>query len=131
MDHAGYRRGRAHSAWAAIVSACFVAAAATGQTEGTAITDMTVRQAQVETFATVPETAIEALQAARDAGLTISCDMNYRKNLWKWGKKASEVMPDLFKLCDVAVGNEEDAKDVFEALKAAHKPYLTYYEELS
>ena len=46
-------------------------------------------------------------------GLTVSCDMNYRKNLWKWGKKASEVMPELFRWCDVAIGNEEDAKDVF------------------
>jgi 2-dehydro-3-deoxygluconokinase len=59
------------------------------------------------------DTAIEALRTARELGLTVSCDMNYRKNLWKWGKKASEVMPDLFQYCDVAVGNEEDAKDVF------------------
>jgi 2-dehydro-3-deoxygluconokinase len=36
---------------------------------------------------------LEALEAARRAGVTVSCDLNYRKNLWKWGKKASEVMP--------------------------------------
>jgi 2-dehydro-3-deoxygluconokinase len=57
--------------------------------------------------------AVESMQAAHDMGLTVSCDMNYRKNLWKWGKKASEVMPELFQWCDVAVGNEEDAHDVF------------------
>lgn len=57
--------------------------------------------------------AVEAVQAAHELGLTVSCDMNYRKNLWKWGKKASEVMPDIFRWVDVAIGNEEDAKDVF------------------
>jgi len=46
-------------------------------------------------------------------GLTVSCDLNYRRNLWKWGKKASEVMPDLVKTCDIAIGNEEDAAAVF------------------
>jgi 2-dehydro-3-deoxygluconokinase len=59
------------------------------------------------------EVAIEAAKAARDMGLTVSCDLNYRKNLWKWGKKAAEVMPDLVSLCDLVVGNEEDAQDVF------------------
>ena len=46
-------------------------------------------------------------------GLTVSCDLNYRKNLWKWGKKAGEVMPELVSTCDVAIGNEEDADKVF------------------
>ena len=46
-------------------------------------------------------------------GLTVSCDLNYRKKLWKWGKQPGEVMPDLVRLCDVAVGNEEDADKVF------------------
>ena len=59
------------------------------------------------------DVAIEAVQVAHEMGLTVSCDMNYRKNLWKWGKKASEVMPELFRWCDVAIGNEEDAQDVF------------------
>jgi 2-dehydro-3-deoxygluconokinase len=56
---------------------------------------------------------LEAVQAAREMGLTVSCDLNYRKNLWKWGKKAGEVMPELVRYCDVAVGNEEDADEVF------------------
>jgi 2-dehydro-3-deoxygluconokinase len=59
------------------------------------------------------DVCLEAAQVAREMGLTVSCDMNFRKNLWKWGKKASEVMPDLVKLCDVAIGNEEDAAQVF------------------
>jgi 2-dehydro-3-deoxygluconokinase len=52
----------------------------------------------------------EAVRAARAAGLTVSCDLNYRKNLWKWGKEAREVMPELAGCCDVLVGNEEDVQ---------------------
>lgn len=56
---------------------------------------------------------LEAVQAARQLGLTVSCDLNYRNKLWKWGKKAGEVMSELVALCDVAIGNEEDAAQVF------------------
>ncbi len=56
---------------------------------------------------------LEAVQTARKMGATISCDLNYRAKLWKWGKTAGEVMPDLVSLCDVAIGNEEDAEKVF------------------
>ncbi|MEN6301378.1 MAG: sugar kinase [Armatimonadia bacterium] len=59
------------------------------------------------------DVCLEAIKAARAKGLTVSADLNYRKNLWKYGKKASEVMPDLVALCDVAIGNEEDAEKVF------------------
>jgi 2-dehydro-3-deoxygluconokinase len=59
------------------------------------------------------EACREALQAARRMGLTVSCDMNYRAKLWKWGKPAGAVMPGLVALCDVAIGNEEDAEKVF------------------
>lgn len=56
---------------------------------------------------------LEAVKVARDSGVTVSCDLNYRQNLWKWGKKAGDVMPELVSLCDVAIGNEEDAAKVF------------------
>ena len=59
------------------------------------------------------DVCLEGIQVAREMGLTVSCDLNYRKNLWKWGKKASEVMPEMVKHCDIAVGNEEDADKVF------------------
>ncbi|HEX9018595.1 MAG TPA: sugar kinase, partial [Anaerolineaceae bacterium] len=70
--------------------------------------------------ASAADAALQAVKTAHELGLTVSIDMNYRKNLWKWGKKASEVMPELFAFCDVAVGNEEDAQDVFgiQALNA-------------
>jgi 2-dehydro-3-deoxygluconokinase len=56
---------------------------------------------------------LEGVRAARQLGITISCDLNYRAKLWKWGKTAGEVMQELVKLCDVVVGNEEDAAMVF------------------
>jgi 2-dehydro-3-deoxygluconokinase len=55
----------------------------------------------------------EAIMAARNKGITVSCDLNFRKNLWKWGKSASEVMPLLVEGCDIILGNEEDAEKVF------------------
>lgn len=55
----------------------------------------------------------EALAAARYHNVTVSVDLNYRGNLWKWGKTAAEVMPDLVASCNVIVGNEEDAHKVF------------------
>ena len=55
----------------------------------------------------------EAIQAAREMGITVSCDLNYRARLWQWGKSAGEVMTELVSLCDVALGNEEDAEKVF------------------
>lgn len=54
--------------------------------------------------------AIEAVKAAKAHGLTVSCDLNYRKNLWKYGKTAQEVMPELVKFADVIVANEEDCQ---------------------
>ncbi len=59
------------------------------------------------------DVCLEALQVAKEMGLTVSCDLNYRKNLWKWGRAAGEVMPELVAYCDIAVGNEEDADKVF------------------
>ena len=60
--------------------------------------------------ASAAELSLEALRAARAKGIQISCDLNYRKNLWKWGKAAHEVMPELAKLVDVCIANEEDCQ---------------------
>ena len=46
----------------------------------------------------------EAIDAAVKNGLTVSTDLNYRKKLWKWGKTAQEVMPELVQGCDVILG---------------------------
>ena len=60
------------------------------------------------------DTCMEAVKAAKNAGVTISCDLNYRKNLWKWGSTAKQVMPAMVEYCDVILGNEEDAEKVFD-----------------
>jgi 2-dehydro-3-deoxygluconokinase len=54
--------------------------------------------------------ALESVEKAQAAGVTVSCDLNYRKNLWKWGKPASEVMRELVKSVDIAIANEEDVQ---------------------
>ena len=54
--------------------------------------------------------ALEAAQTARAKGLTVSCDYNYRKNLWRYGKKAPEVMRELVKQVHVGIANEEDCQ---------------------
>jgi len=59
------------------------------------------------------DVCLEGVQVAKEMGLTVSCDLNYRSKLWMWGKKASEVMPGLVQYADVAVGNEEDADKSF------------------
>ncbi len=56
--------------------------------------------------------ALEAVKAAKAKGITVSCDLNYRKNLWS-REKAGKVMGELVKYVDVLIANEEDAADVF------------------
>jgi 2-dehydro-3-deoxygluconokinase len=53
---------------------------------------------------------IEAAKQARTRGLVVSCDYNYRKNLWKYGKSAPEVMRELLQHVQVGVANEEDCQ---------------------
>lgn len=60
----------------------------------------------------VAELTLEALKAAKKAGLTVSCDLNYRKKLWTT-KRAGQVMAGLMEYVDVLVANEEDAEKVF------------------
>jgi 2-dehydro-3-deoxygluconokinase len=60
--------------------------------------------------ATAAELALESARQARERGITVSCDLNYRKNLWKWGKPAPAVMRELIQHVDVAIANEEDVQ---------------------
>jgi 2-dehydro-3-deoxygluconokinase len=54
--------------------------------------------------------ALESVGKAREKGLTVSCDLNYRKNLWKYGKSAGEVMRELVRFVDIGIANEEDCQ---------------------
>jgi len=60
--------------------------------------------------ASAAELSGESMRQARAKGLTVSCDLNYRKNLWKWGKPAAEVMRELTRYVDIAIANEEDVQ---------------------
>ncbi len=60
------------------------------------------------------DACLEAIETANRMGITVSTDLNYRKNLWKYGKKSSEVMEALVAGCDVILGNEEDAEKHFD-----------------
>lgn len=60
----------------------------------------------------LPEICLDACKAAKARGLTISCDLNFRKKLWT-SQRAGEVMSQLLPYVDVCIANEEDAKDVF------------------
>jgi 2-dehydro-3-deoxygluconokinase len=64
------------------------------------------------------ETALEAVKRAKAKGLTVSCDLNFRKKLWNWDTAlsakdlAKKVMGGILPYVDVLIGNEEDAEDV-------------------
>ena len=59
------------------------------------------------------DACLEAVKVANRLGVKVSCDLNYRKKLWQYGKTAAEVMPALVEYCDLILGNEEDAEKEF------------------
>ncbi|MDD5454830.1 MAG: sugar kinase [Candidatus Ratteibacteria bacterium] len=54
--------------------------------------------------------SLEAVKKAREIGVAVSCDFNFRKNLWKYGKDAKDVMPEIVKYVDYGMANEEDCQ---------------------
>lgn len=87
----------------------------------------------------LPAICLEACKAAKKLGITISCDLNYRKKLWT-REEANQVMSKLMPYVDVCISNEEDAKDVFgiEATdtdlntgKLSHDGYISVAKQLT
>ena len=87
----------------------------------------------------VAKITLEAVRTAKEMGLTVSCDLNYRKNLWS-RQKASEVMAQLMPYVDVCIANEEDAGDVFDIHadatditggKLSHEGYISVARKLT
>lgn len=72
---------------------------------------------------TIADICLEACKAAKEAGVTISCDLNYRNKLWS-KEKAGQVMGEICKYIDICIANEEDASDVF-GIKAADTDVTT------
>ncbi|VBB41141.1 PfkB domain protein [uncultured Spirochaetota bacterium] len=70
--------------------------------------------------ATAAETSIDAVRKAKDNGCIVSCDLNFRKKLWKWDtvlssrELARKVMAKILPYVDILIGNEEDAEDVLD-----------------
>jgi len=60
---------------------------------------------------TAMQLSVESVTEAKKRGITVSCDLNYRKNLWKYGRSAPEVMSEIIKHVDVAIANEEDVQN--------------------
>jgi len=60
--------------------------------------------------ASAAELAIEGARSARAKGITVSCDYNFRKNLWKYGKSAPEIMREVVRHVNVGIANEEDCQ---------------------
>jgi 2-dehydro-3-deoxygluconokinase len=54
--------------------------------------------------------SLEAVEAARGMGIIVSCDLNFRAQLWKYGKTAREVMPEIARRAHVLIANEEDCQ---------------------
>lgn len=67
------------------------------------------------------ELSLEAVKAAGEAGLRVSCDLNYRKNLWKYGKSAPEVMSELVSNVDTVIANEEDFQKCLGISAGSHE----------
>ena len=59
------------------------------------------------------DVSLEAVKKAKEMGVKVSCDLNFRSKLWKYGKTAGEVMSELVKYVDIVIGNEDDANRVF------------------
>ena len=86
----------------------------------------------------LPQICLEACKAAKERGITISCDLNYRKKLWTQ-QQAKVVMSQLMQYVDVCIANEEDAKDVFgieaegtdiDAGKLNHDGYVSVAQQI-
>lgn len=86
----------------------------------------------------LPQICLAACKAAKERGVKISCDLNYRKKLWT-SEKAGKIMAQLMPYVDVCIANEEDAKDVFgieavntdiNAGKLDHSGYVSVAKQL-
>jgi len=64
--------------------------------------------------ASAAEVTLEGMRKAKAMGLTVSCDLNHRKNLWRWGKTASDIMPSLMAFTDIVIGNRETMEVVLD-----------------
>lgn len=84
------------------------------------------------------ELSLESVKEAKKRNITVSCDLNYRKNLWKYGKEPQEVLPPLMEQCDAFFGTDDEYEKVlgmqlpqFAARDTAYRPDTAGYERAS
>ena len=84
------------------------------------------------------ELSVASVKEAKKRGITVSCDLNYRKNLWKYGKEPLEVLPPLMEQCDIFFGTDDEYEKIlgmrlpkFEARNASYRPDTAGYERAS
>jgi 2-dehydro-3-deoxygluconokinase len=91
-----------------------IAAAKTGDFDWSAILDgatwFHISGVTPAISASAAALSLEAVKSARAKGITVSCDYNYRKNLWRYGKKAPEVMREIVSHANIGIANEEDCQ---------------------
>jgi 2-dehydro-3-deoxygluconokinase len=84
--------------------------------------------------ATGARLCLDAVKAARERGLTVSCDYNYRANLWKWGSPAPAVMREIVSYAHIGIAGREDCQKVLgidmPMDASSGEPDTSYYETL-
>lgn len=85
--------------------------------------------------ASTADVCAEAVRTARGMGLIVSCDINFRKNLWRYGRSAGDVLPPMMECCDVLFGTDDEYERVlgisfprFGAVNSSYRPDLEGYE---
>jgi 2-dehydro-3-deoxygluconokinase len=74
---------------------------------------------------------LEAVYTAHEMGVKVSCDYNYRKNLWKYGKKAVDLMSEIVRYVDIGIANEEDIQKALGITAVGQDDQMVRYGELN
>lgn len=77
------------------------------------------------------DACLEAVRKANEMGVTVSCDLNYRHNLWNYGRNASEIMPALTAGCDIVVGDEYAVQKMLDIEPETGGEKIQQYESIS
>lgn len=96
---------RAHSAIATAASGDFDWSAIFAGSRWLHVTGITPALSQ-----SAADLSLECVKAARAAGVTVSCDFNYRGKLWQYGRSAPEIMGEIVKYIDICIANEGDCE---------------------
>ena len=85
--------------------------------------------------ASAAEVTLDAVRAARDAGLTVSVDFNHRASLWKWGKAPTDVMPEILRHAHIGIAGREDIQTMLglplEGASASSEPDIEAFAALA